>query len=199
MSTGPNPSRLKDFDFDNIFEDKKDPQPMFDSFRQTIEKDDKVLTSNVVDEDMGQPASLAQSQKKRSTFHSSRMSNSKPLSHVKDKVFDEFGFGQPAPQNSANVQTSLPQNDPFSLPNDGDVSGSLQQSNSQPGNELDIDLMALDLDKGILKQDIQNMEQNLFKKQLPGNDALQSNVHNETSSPNQQETSPPKVVNLQFD
>lgn len=172
MSMGPkDPQRLENIDFDNIFDDKKDeiPQTMFESFRNTESStvnNGEIETSNMLKNvfenqrsAISKPGSSGHLGTHAPHFRSTNRASIQP----KMTPFDDFGFEAKKPQNQPVDFLDLKtQGEPQATDKNGD---------------MDLDLMGLQVDDGIINQDIRDMEQNLFKKELQEPETFISNTN----------------------
>lgn len=182
------PQRLKHIDFDNIFEDQKQepkdeiPQTLFESFRNTesstVQNADSGMLRIVLKRNPGnlsQPGSSPNLDCGFPTFSSTNRHSIQP----KRDTFDDFGFGDPAPQpkppqmDFLDLKVNQPQTQDRSQT---ETRVQAQAQTQAPEADLDLDLMGLRVDDGIIDQDIQNMEQNLFKKEMSAPEAFVSNT-----------------------
>jgi hypothetical protein len=189
-------NKLKDFDFDTIF-DSPSPQPtnqipqnQFDSFRdpeasnhipkeslmrqvhknnllQHSQENKNIITFSEMPDDASNVRSSLANQPNQS--NAIRQSN---------QVFDDFDFAmnssqQKKTQNITSNFKQSPQNDLFDLTGDNMQSGA--KGVTQTNQNMEVDLMGLEVNDGILNQDIMNMEQNLFKKEQTTPDVFKSN------------------------
>lgn len=179
MSLNPkDPQRLKNIDFDNIFDEKKQepkneiPQTMFESFRNTesstvknSEMESSNLLKNVLQNNRGtisQPGSSANLDTHAPEFKSSNRASIQP----KMTAFEEFGFEPTNPKNHQIDFLDLKMDDEPKVEGEGDL-----------------DLMGLRVDEGIMNQEIQDMEQNLFKKELQEPESFVSNTQAQLEIP----------------
>lgn len=197
MTAAPKKSdKLKDFDFDTIFDEKKSeaneiPQDQFESFRDTREfqapKESliKQVQQNALIHN-GNPNVITFSEMPENVSSNVRSSLKKEDMRKENTIrqsnptFDDFDFGQESSQVRASKgHAAIPDqvDDIFEI--SGSIQGTRAQSTQQanPGNNnLDFDLMGLDVDQNILNQDILNMEQNLFKKENQTQEIFGSNI-----------------------
>jgi len=174
-------NKAKDFDFDNIFDEGKAKNPetiptsLFESFGHTDQSTVKANDpepqdffnqnfENQPNEINSLPSSSKEIIKNKNEFSSNQqqMITRNSLA-VNNRVFNDFDF---------NPNQSLQRN----------VKSNNQNDNQQTLNnqDIDIDLMGLNIDKGILHQDIQNLDKNLFKKNNNIKEQLASNNPDDT-------------------
>jgi len=185
-----NSNKLKDFDFDNIFDEKKKDEKeeqssptLFESFRNTkasTNQNNQTLNSNILQnvdlENRENVNSLPGStikfgnnpNKVNVLARTSLQINQKQLNN---NVFDDFNF------TKKNENTDV-----FDLQSNSTPKAFQTEQNTKGNEDVnDIDLMGLDLGNNILNQDIHNLDQNLFKKENPSTNQFTSNNPNNTN------------------
>ena len=169
MTVNPsNSNKLKDLDFDNIFEDqntsKKDEvqdPPIFDSFGHTETstiRNSQTLNNNNVNfkhqkhkySFPGSSINLDYNKNRDNMPRTSLQANSTRL----NKEFDGFTFTK-----KEDVD------DVFDFNNNNSRIKHVRNNNKDiVDDNTDIDLMGMDLDDGIINKDIHALDQNLFQK-----------------------------------
>ena len=162
-------NQLKDFDFDNIFDDQQTANTnelgtqVFESFRHAQVSESR--NNGILDNDMSLNTHTQQNDNLGSFVQNSankqdllqpdasvNMQTQNNLENTKNDIFDEFDL----------ISNNKPKDGDIGTFN---IDKNVKQPEIYENQNTDIDLMGMELDEGILNQNIRHLEENLFKKE----------------------------------